>query len=60
MYDQHTRVADSLAVVSTVSAITSWAADALPWVQLVGALVAIVTGVYATIYYHKKIKEIPK
>ena len=58
MMQDHTRVADTAAVISSLGAVTSWVVDALPWVQFVAGIIAIIAGVYAARYHAKKIKEL--
>ena len=57
MFDQSTKAADTAAVVSSLGAFTSWVVDALPWVQFVAGIIAIIAGIYAAAYHAKKIKE---
>ena len=57
MHD-HTKVADTAVIVSSLGAVTSWIVDALPWVQFIAGVVAIIAGIYAARYHYKKIKEL--
>ena len=52
-----TKAADTAAVVSSLGAFTSWVVDALPLVQFVAGVIAIVAGVFAAVYHYKKIKQ---
>ena len=56
---EHSKAADTAAVVSTISAATTWLADALPVIQFISGLIAIVTGLFAIVYYYKQIKNLP-
>lgn len=58
MLDQSTKVADTAVVVSSLGAFTSWVVDALPLVQFVAGIVAIIAGVCAARYHYKKLKEL--
>lgn len=59
MIEHSTKPADAAAIVSTVTAATTWLADAVPVVQFISGVIAIVTGVFASIYYYKQIKNLP-
>ena len=54
----HTKVADTAVVISSLGAVTSWIVNALPWVQFVAGIVAIIAGLCAARYHYKKIKEL--
>ena len=56
---EHSKAADTAAVVSTISAATTWLADAIPVIQFISGIIAIVTGVFAIVYYYKQIKSLP-
>jgi len=56
---EHPKAADTAAVVSTISAATTWLADAIPMVQFISGVVAIITGIFAIVYYYKQIKNLP-
>jgi hypothetical protein len=58
MFDQPTKAADTAAVVSSLGAFTSWVVNAMPWVQFVAGLVAIIAGICASIYHIKKIRQL--
>lgn len=59
MIEHSTKPADAAAVISTVSAATTWLADAVPVIQFISGIIAIVTGVFAIVYYYKQIKNLP-
>ena len=54
----HTKIADAAAIVSSLGAVTSWVVDALPLVQFIAGIVAIIAGLYAARYHYKKLKEL--
>lgn len=54
----HTKLADTAAIVSSLGAVTSWVVDALPLVQFIAGIVAIIAGVYAARYHYKKLKQL--
>lgn len=58
MIDQQTRVADAAALVSGAGAVTSWVVNAMPIVQFIAGIIAIIAGIFAAIYHYKKIKEL--
>lgn len=58
MYEQHTKAADAATVVSTVGAVMSWFADAIPVVQFLSGVIAIITGIFAIVYHYKKIQSL--
>ena len=58
MVNSSTKIADTAAVVSTLGAVTSWIADALPIVQFIAGVIAIITGCFAIVYHYKKIKAL--
>jgi len=58
MMHGHTKIADTAAIVSSLGAFTSWVVDALPLVQFIAGIVAIVAGIYAARYHYKKLKEL--
>jgi hypothetical protein len=57
MYESHARIADAATVVSAMGAAASVAMEALPIVQLMAGLIAIVAGIFAIVYHYKKIQS---
>lgn len=57
MIDQQTRVADAAAVISSAGAVTSWVVNAMPIVQFIAGVIAIIAGTFAAVYHYKKIQE---
>jgi hypothetical protein len=52
---QNTRAADAAAATSTLGWLASWATDALPIIQAMAGIVAIVAGLFAIAYHWKRI-----
>lgn len=51
----NTRTADVAAATSTLGWLASWATDALPIIQAMAGIVAIVAGLFAIAYHYKRI-----
>jgi len=51
----NTRAADAAAATSTLGWLASWATDALPIIQALAGIVAIVAGLFAIAYHWKRI-----
>lgn len=49
------RVADAAAATSAFGWVASWATDALPIIQAVSGIVAIVAGCFAIAYHYRRI-----
>lgn len=60
MYEHHAKVADVAAGISTAGALTAWVADALPWVQFIAGIIAIIAGIFAIRYHYLKTKALEK
>lgn len=56
-HDQ-TRIADAAAGTSVVGWLASWATDALPIIQALAGLVAIVAGCFAIAYHYKRLRGV--
>lgn len=52
---QH-RIADAAAATSGLGWVASWATDALPIIQALAGIVAIVSGGFAIAYYIKRLR----
>lgn len=57
-YDSHEKLANAAAGVSAAGAATTWVIDALPWVQFVAGLIAIVAGIFAIRYHYIKASQL--
>lgn len=49
------RVADAAAATSGIGWLASWATDALPIIQAVSGIVAIVAGCFAIAYHYRRL-----
>lgn len=55
MHQHSTRVADAAAATSAFGWVASWATDALPIIQALSGIVAIVAGLFAIAYHWKRL-----
>ena len=57
-FDHQERVANAAAGISGAGAATAWIVDALPWVQFVGGVIAIIAGIFAIRYHYLKTQQL--
>jgi hypothetical protein len=57
-FDPQEKIAASMAGISGAGAATAWVADALPWVQFIAGVVAIVAGLFAIRYHYMKAAQL--
>lgn len=56
LHQHSTRVADAAAATSAFGWIASWATDALPIIQALAGIVAIVAGLFAIAFHYKRLR----
>lgn len=56
LHHHSTRVADAAAATSGLGWVASWATDALPIIQALAGIVAIVAGLFAIAFHWKRLR----
>lgn len=56
LHQHSTRAADAAAATSAFGWVASWATDALPIIQALAGIVAIVAGCFAIAYHYKRLR----